>query len=85
MSNVIQLTTQADKEKSLQKQGLEEVAKILGDQFANTNVRSIVAVVYYKDEDPETVNYYIAGDYTQDRQILGDIRMLEQSVLEGEI
>lgn len=85
MSNVIQLTTQAEKDTAIQKQGLTEVAEILNRQFTNKNVRSILAVVYYKDEDTETVNYYIAGDYTQDRQILGDIRLLEQSVLEGEI
>ena len=85
MSNVVKFTSAKEQENQLTKQGLSDISKILSDQFANNNVKSIIAIVYYKDDEEDTVNYYLAGECGNTRELVGDIEIFKDAVLCGEI
>jgi hypothetical protein len=80
MSNVLKFPGSVDEIK----EGIENLQKNLNKEFDSKNIKSMLVLVYLKDE-PGEVTFYMAGDYEHDREILGDIRLLEQAVLDGDI
>ena len=84
MSNVVKFTSVKEQETEVAKQGLSDINKILSEQFANNNVKSIIAIVQYTDED-DSVSYYLAGDYGNDRELIGAIEIFKDAILCGEI
>ncbi len=79
--NVVVLPIPQSKEQK-ENQSIEEFLGSIAKEVQGKNVLSVLSIVYLKD-DPDNAVIYIAGDYKQDREILGDLRILEQSVLDG--
>jgi len=63
------------------KEGLDTYLKNITQLIKDNKIETILTIFYEKDEAP---TLYVAGDYS-DREILGDLRIIEQSVLDGEL
>lgn len=73
MSNVVNLKT--DKSEESINTYLSSITELIKDKKVN----SILSIVYlHDDEDPV---FYVAGKYINIREILGDIRLVEDVVL----
>lgn len=86
MTDVIKLhPTLADSERS----SIKEFLKNITIAIENNKISSLMCIAYMtEDESEETGDesvIYMAGDYKSDREVLGDLRLLEQAVIDGEL
>jgi hypothetical protein len=56
---------------------LENITKLIKEK----KVTSLMTLVYTTEDDEEPV-FFIAGEYTKSREILGDLRLMEAVILD---
>ena len=68
---------------------IEQFLKNITEAIQNNKISSLMCIAYMTEEEAETSGdesvIYMAGDYKSDREVLGDLRLLEQAVIDGEL
>ena len=78
MAEVVKLMTR----KELKEEGFQNYLKNITEDIKANNITTILSILYDKEGDAYIM---MAGDYKQDREILGDLELLKQAVHDGEI
>ena len=86
MTDVVKLhPTLADSERS----SIEKFLKNITEAIENNKISSLLCIAYLTEDEAEKTGdesvIYMAGDYKSDREVLGDLRLLEQAVIDGEL
>lgn len=78
MSTVVKLMTT----KEIVNQGYQNYLQTITKDINANNVSSILTIMYDKEGEAYII---MAGDYKQDREVLGDLELLKQAVIDGDV